>query len=260
VGRAGRELPAAELEVLAPLAGRAAGLPERATARLASVSELECERFERLMGWLNRFAGPLGLRTFATWSKVWEYPWLWYNALAGVEWPGLRLVDLGSELSPMPWVAAMLGARVTLVETDAKWVPLWQKLRAGLGVEVNWKIVPDERIPVPGASADVLTSLSVVEHQPDKVAAVAEAVRVLRPGGLFALSFDLVEPGMRVPAWNGRALTRREFEDLVWLHPAFGNRERPEWNAGDIGPFHAWHKTTAPHHDYIVGAAVLRKT
>ena len=96
---------------------------------------------------------PLGLRTFTTWSKVWEYPWLWFNVLAGVRWPGLRLVDLGSELSPMPWVAAMLGARVTLVETDAKWVPLWQKLRAGLGVEViqGWHWSLDIEATVTGA-------------------------------------------------------------------------------------------------------------
>jgi protein-tyrosine sulfotransferase len=258
VGRAARELSAVDLDILGPFAGRPAPAPGTGV-RLASMEELRSERFTRLMGWLNGVAGPLGLRTFTTWSKVWEYPWLWFGALAGVRWPGSRLVDLGSELSPMPWVAAMLGAHVTMIETDERWIPLWRKLRAALGVKIDWKIVKSEKIPLPDRCADVLTSFSVIEHQPDKGAAVAEAARVLKPGGLFALSFDICEPGMTFPEWNGRALTRREFEDLVWLHPAFGQTERPAWNEADIGPFHAWHRTTAPHHDYIVGAANLRR-
>lgn len=258
-GRAARELPGLDLDILRPLTGQTSAASSAPLARLGSVDELRGERFTRFMGWLNSLAGPLGLRTFTTWSKVWEYPWLWFNALSSIPWAGARLVDLGSEMSPMPWLAAMLGAHVTLIETDPRWVPLWQRLRSGLGVRVDWKIAQSEKIPLPNACADVLTSLSVIEHQPDKASAVAEAARVLKPGGTLALSFDICEAGMTFPEWNGRALTRREFEDLIWLHPAFGQRKRPDWNESDLAPFHAWHRTTAPHHDYAVAAAVLRK-
>src|SRR5439155_15463999 len=136
------------------------------------------------------------------------------------DWPRAHLVDLGSELSPIPWIAALLGARVTLIETDAQFEPLWRTLRTDLGVNLDWHIVASERIPIPAGSADVLSSFSVIEHQPDKPAAVQEAVRVLKPGGLFALSFDICEPemGMTFPEWNGKALTMREFESLVWTH------------------------------------------
>jgi len=65
---------------------------------------------------------------------------------------------------------------------------------------------------------------------------------------------------MTFPEWNGRALTIREFEDVLWLHPAFGNTARPLWNTAAIDPFLAWHRTTAPHHNYVTGAAVLNKT
>ena len=64
---------------------------------------------------------------------------------------------------------------------------------------------------------------------------------------------------MTFPAWNGRALTVKEFEDDLWLHPAFGNAERPRWDWDLVHPFLEWHRTTAPHHNYVAGAAVLRR-
>ncbi len=43
-------------------------------------------------------------------------------------------------------------------------------------------------LPVPDASADLVTYFDVIEHIPDDVAALAEAARVLRPGGLVFIS------------------------------------------------------------------------
>jgi ubiquinone/menaquinone biosynthesis C-methylase UbiE len=148
-----------------------------------------------------------------------------------------------------------------LIETDRQWEPLWIQLRKKLGVDVQWEFVDSEKIPLPSASADVVTSFSVVEHQPDKKAAVDEIVRILKPGGMLAISFDICEPekGMTFPEWNGKALTMREFEALIWCHPSFANERAPVWNIESIDEFLAWHKKSAPHHNYVVGAAVLKK-
>jgi hypothetical protein len=43
------------------------------------------------------------------------------------------------------------------------------------------------------------------------------------------------------------------------MHPAFGNAAAPEWNRADIPAFLEWHRQGAPHHNYAVGAAALRK-
>lgn len=261
VGRGRRELGEPASGILTPIASTGRAEPPAPVATLASVAELESDRFRLFMDWLNGFAGPLGLRTFTNWSKIWEYPWLWFHALERLARPGTHLVDLGSELSPMPWVCALLGAKVTLVETHPGAVPLWTSLRDGLRVDVNWKIADSERIPLPDSSADLLTSFSVIEHQPDKPAAIREAVRILKPDGTLALSFDICEPsmGMAFPEWNGRALSLREFEDVIWQNAAFGSQPRPAWNLADIPAFLAWHRQSAPHHTYTVGAAVLRK-
>jgi protein-tyrosine sulfotransferase len=256
-GRAVRDLPAVDLELLKPLARPA---PERPAPRaaLATVGELDSEPFRRLMEWFNAMAGTWKLRTFTDWSKVWEYPWLWQNGLSRLKLDGARVFDLGSELSPMPWILALLGARVTLVETDKRFVPAWRKLRDGLRVRVDWAIVTDERIPAKDASADLVTSLSVLEHQPDKAGAIAEIARVLRPGGCLALSCDICEPslGMSHPEWNGAALTLEQFAS-VWQAPGFGNTSPPDLDRSQIPSFLEWHRRSAPHHNYVVGAAVM---
>lgn len=268
--RAGRwktELSADEARLLFSLADpRAASAPPAAAiqpaARLASVAELNSPLFTGLTEGLNAFAAPLSLRPFADWSKVWEYPWLWFHGLETVDGVGLRVIDLGSELSPMPWLLALRGAHVTLIETDPQWVPVWERTRAALGVKVDWHIVPAETLPLPDACADAVTSFSVIEHMPDKARAAAEIARILKPGAPLFISFDICEPamGMTFPEWNGRALTLAEFEREIWLHPAFGNRQPPQWNLDDIPAFKDWHLRSAPHHNYVVGAAVLLKS
>lgn len=232
-------------------------------ARLAAVRELESSPYQDFMHRVNRFAAAGELRTFTNWSKIWEYPWLWEHGLGNVDWRGKRLVDLGSEISPLPWLLAGMGAEVTLVETDPQWVPRWEALRDQLRVAVDWHLVDSERLPVVDASVDVLTSFSVIEHQRDKAATIAEVARVLRPGGLFAMSFDICEPeqGMTFPTWNGRALTLAEFEEILWRHPEFNaaGTSAPEWNLADVPGFLRWHLRSAPHHNYVVGAAVLTR-
>ena len=64
---------------------------------------------------------------------------------------------------------------------------------------------------------------------------------------------------MTFPAWNGHALTLREFEELVWRHPAFHAGSVPDWNRDDMATFRAWHLRSAPHHNYVVAAAALTR-
>ncbi|UYV13798.1 MAG: sulfotransferase [Phycisphaera sp.] len=233
-------------------------------AILARLEELQSPPFTGFMAQLNTFARLHGLREFDSWSKIWEYPWLWLHAIESLPLAGLRIIDMGSELSPMPWWLATLGARVTLVETTRGMEGTWAKLREKLNVRVDWAFTDDETIPSPDGHAHLLTSLSVIEHQPNKRKAMDEIARVLVPGGVLAMSFDICEEdmGMAFPEWNGRALTMAEFEADLWNHPAFA-ATRPSgaipWNTQDIGPYFEWHKSTAEHHTYVTGAAVMRR-
>jgi SAM-dependent methyltransferase len=231
-----------------------------ALARLASTAELVDPALEEFLLQLNAFAAEHGLRVMTNWSNSWEYPWIWHHGLHTLT-RGQLLVDLGTELSPIPWFLATRGIRCVLIETDRRFEQHWIHLRDKLRVDVQWHFVENEILPLADGSVDAVTSFSVIEHQPDKPRAITEVVRVLRPDGLFAVSFDICEPemGMTFPEWNGRALTMKEFEQVLWFHPAFGNTVAPSWNLVDISAFKQWHLRAAPYHNYVVGAAILRK-
>jgi len=229
---------------------------------LASVSDLSSKLFQDFMKTINCFALRWGLRQFTNWSKIWEYPWVWFNGLSQIDLKRVSLLDIGSELSPMPWFLASLGANVTLAETNGQWVSQWERICDETELDVNWQIVSGEKLPFENESFDGVTSFSIIEHQRDKDTAVDEILRVLKPGGLLAISFDICEPemGMTFPEWNGKALTMAQFEELIWNHPEFDNGgQKPEWNLENIPEFIKWHLQSAPHHNYVVGAAVLQK-
>jgi SAM-dependent methyltransferase len=79
-----------------------------------------------------------------------------------------------------------------------------------------------EAIPLPDASVDVIISNCVINLSADKDRVLAEAFRVLKPGGRFAVS-DVVVRG-EVPAE-----IRRSIE--LWIGCVAGALEEPEYRA-----------------------------
>jgi 2-polyprenyl-3-methyl-5-hydroxy-6-metoxy-1,4-benzoquinol methylase len=223
-------------------------------AALAAIAELTSEKFVNFSKNLFRISNELGLGGGIGWSKLWEYPWVTFN---GLPLEKQRILDIGSEMSAMPWYMAQCGAHVTMIDVDPQYMARWEHAKSRCP-DVDFQIVKDEALPFPESSFDCVTSFSVIEHQPNKEKAISEVVRVLKPGGIFGLSFDICEPWMKYPRPEEQPFSMASFESLVWFHPAFENKEKPAWNLGDIPKFMEWHLKTAAHHTYVTGAAILQ--
>ncbi len=72
-----------------------------------------------------------------------------------------------------------------------------------------------EDIPLPDSSVDVVISNCVINLAPDKAPVLAEVARVLRPGGRFAVSDVVAEPGYRPPS-DGTAWAECGAGALEW--------------------------------------------
>jgi 2-polyprenyl-3-methyl-5-hydroxy-6-metoxy-1,4-benzoquinol methylase len=223
---------------------------------LASLSEISSSAYQDFIKTLNCFAKRLGLFQIHDCAKVWVIPWLWFNGLCTVDWMQMKVLDTHSELGSMPWFLASLGAGVTLTSRSSVWVNSWQRILKENDLDIQWAVSNSERITLPKNKFDVVTCFSGIEHHPNKNLAINEAIRVLKPGGIFALSFDICEPdkGMLYPDWKGSAWRIKEFEKLVWQHPKLDNGgKRAEWNVEDCGRFIRWHQK------YVTGASILKK-
>jgi SAM-dependent methyltransferase len=113
---------------------------------------------------------------------------------------GDRVLDVGAGFGRHVYECARRGAEVVALDYAADEVVQTQNTLAAMVVAHE---ISDERmaaaargdarrLPFPDATFDVVITSEVLEHIQDDVAAIAEMVRVLKPGGRFAAT---------VPAW-----------------------------------------------------------
>lgn len=123
--------------------------------------------------------------------------------------PGRRVLDLGCRYGALTrWY--LEGNEVVGMDVDREALTE----AAALGIETHWGDV-EEAFPFPDASFDVVVAGELLEHVREPGGVVAEASRVLRPGGRLVAS---VPNAFRFKNRARFALGRRPETDPTHLH------------------------------------------
>ena len=99
---------------------------------------------------------------------------------------GSRLVDLGCGGGQLCIHAAQVGWNAVGVDVAATMIDE-ARAKAG-GSDVEWIVGAYDESGLADGEADAVTALGLIEYLDDDAGLVAEAARVLRPGGRFAVS------------------------------------------------------------------------
>ena len=142
--------------------------------------------------------------------------------------PGETVLDLGSGAGADVLISARRvapGGRAIGLDMTDEMLALARANAAEAGV-TNAEFLQGylEDIPLPDASVDVVISNCVINLAADKTVVLAEAARVLRPGGRFAVSDVIADPDMDeatradMQQWTGcvaGALTRDDYHEAL---------------------------------------------
>lgn len=138
------------------------------------------------------------LDTLHTCIRVWEYPFVYHHLKRWrenlVREINPTVVDLGSGVTFFPFAVANLGYDVIAVDKDPICELDYPRALAAIPLDagsITFKCADAASIPLPEASVDCVYCISVLEHIPGAVSVVHETARILRPGGLFVLTFDI---------------------------------------------------------------------
>jgi SAM-dependent methyltransferase len=150
-------------------------------ARLEEVRRLRKENFESHGAGDERRQLVPG-RSWAAWSRA-----------LGLLLPALEVADLGCGEGYLTVEAARWARRVVAVDRSSQVLARARALAAKRGVRnVTWKRGDLERLPIRDRVVDVALLSQALHHAEDPSRALAEAFRVLRPGGRV-LILDLRE-------------------------------------------------------------------
>jgi SAM-dependent methyltransferase len=135
------------------------------------------------------------------------------------ETAGKEVLEIGLGLGADHQRFAEAGAKLSGVDLTAMAVEHTGRRLAHFGLTSDVGIGDAENLPFADASFDVVYSWGVIHHSPNTPQAAREILRVLRPGGRFAVMIYQRRSLVGYMLWLRYALMRgRPFKSLDWIY------------------------------------------
>jgi SAM-dependent methyltransferase len=132
-------------------------------------------------------ADPLG-----QWSRRWEYPFTLGGLTERFGDQRITVLDAGSGVTFLPYLLAdRMRAEVHCCDHDTDLAEVFDRVNQRCAAPVTFAAADLRDLPYESASFDAVYCVSVLEHTDRRGDIVRELHRVLRPGGLLLLTFDL---------------------------------------------------------------------
>jgi SAM-dependent methyltransferase len=192
--------------------------------------------------------------------------------------PGTRLLDLGCGAGRHAFEAARHGARVVALDTDRGELEQVSAIAAAMdeageipaGGSIRTASGDATSMPFPDSCFDFVIAAEVMEHIPADQAAMREVARVLRPGGIAAVTVPawlpericwlLSDDYHNVPGGHVRIFTRHELEtklaraglDVGGHHHAHALHSPYWWLKCAVGVHDDDHPLASTYHKLLV--------
>jgi len=129
-------------------------------------------------------------------SKNWEYLYV-LNAINGSN-SSQKIIDAGAGRGALQIYLAGIGRDVHSIdlsfsEHSHDGHECRHKFLKAFGEKINFRFGSIFNLPYPDGYFDVVVSVSVIEHLKHKEFALYELLRVLKPGGMLILTFDITD-------------------------------------------------------------------
>lgn len=180
------------------------GIPTRQEVEALQRDPLYAEHTAWNQQFLNRHGKALegygklwGQNPFQMWSRRWEYPFEAQKVLQFAATQGgksLKMLDGGSGVTYVPYYLCEKLPELSVVccDTNTSYAPMFAAINKTLGEQrVTFQEAMLQKLPYADDGLDIVCCISVLEHTTNYAEIVSEFARVLRPGGLLVLTFDL---------------------------------------------------------------------
>ena len=163
---------------------------------------------------MARYGRQWGMDPFKLWSRRWEYPFAVQRVINYAERRGsgspLKVLDAGSGVTYFPYFLCedLPQASVVCCDYNPSYRQMFEDINAARGnPPVTFIDAALQDLPLDEDTLDVICCISVLEHTDNYEEILREFVRVLRPGGVLVLTFDL--------SLDGRHTLRRDVAERL---------------------------------------------